>query len=163
MKIWTTLGLFIVMCACVTLAACGGGKSDNPGPAKKGGSKKDTIKRKEVPAEIKDKQPPKPLTDPEMIAKGKELYGAMKANCEMCHGVSCKGDGPQAANYTDPVVADLTDPAFHEAVTDQYIFWRISAPMESKYYQTSGMLGYPAGDEADHWALAAYVRSLKGK
>lgn len=163
MKIWTTLGLFIVMCACVTLAACGGdGKTGNSG-GKKGG-KKDTTLRKEVPAEIKDKKPPKDLSDADLIAKGKDLFhDPAKANCVMCHGDGGKGDGPQASNYTDPNVADLTSAEFQDAVTDQYIFWRITDPNGSKAYPNSGMLGYPAGSEEDHWALTAYVRSLKGK
>ncbi|MCB9893042.1 MAG: cytochrome c [Planctomycetes bacterium] len=166
MKTWTTLGLFIVMCACVTLAACGGdGKAGNGGGNKPGGSgKKEETLRMPVPAEFKDKKPPKDLTDADFIAKGKDLYhDATKANCIMCHGEGGKGDGPQAANYTDPKVADLTSAAFQDAVTDQYIFWRITDPNNSKAYPNSAMLGYPAGSEEDHWALVAYVRSLKGK
>ena len=162
MKNWTTLGVFIAMTACLVLGACGGdsGKTGNSGKA----AKKDDVLRLPVPAEFKDNKSPTDLADADFIAKGKKLFhDPASANCIMCHGEGGKGDGPQAANYTDPKVADLTTASFQDAVTDQYIFWRITKPVESKAYQSSGMLGYPAGSEEDHWALVAYVRSLKAK
>jgi mono/diheme cytochrome c family protein len=125
--------------------------------------KKETkaVKRLDVPKEYADKKAPD-LKDADRIAKGKALYSdPAKANCHMCHGEGGKGDGPQAANYTDPAVSDLTTAAFHDAVTDQYIFWRIKDVQGSKAYKDSGMLGYPNGSDEDLWAIVAYVRSLK--
>lgn len=164
MKTWTTLGLFVLMCGSLALAACGGGgKTNEGGGNKSGGGSASSVKRLPVPDEFKSKNPPKALTDPDLIAAGKKLFNDPNtANCVMCHGESGKGDGPQAANYKDPAVTDLTSAALQDEVTDQYIFWRIAKPNDSKAYPNSGMLGYPAGSEEDNWALTAYVRSLKG-
>ena len=165
MKAWTTLGLFLLMCGSLAMAACGdsGGKKGNGSSSGNSSSGGDKVTRKTVPDEIKDKKPPKPLSDPDLIAKGKELFHAVdKANCVQCHGEGGKGDGI-AGKDLDPKPADLTSAEFQDAVSDAYIFWRITEPVKSKADQKSGMLGYPAGSDEDHWALTAYVRSLKGK
>lgn len=121
----------------------------------------DGVKRLEVPKEYAEKEAPD-LTDSDRIKKGKELFNDMaKANCAMCHGEGGKGDGLQAPNYTDPAVGDLTTTDFQDAVTDQYIFWRIKDPVESKADPNSGMLGYPNGKDEDIWAIVAYIRSFK--
>jgi mono/diheme cytochrome c family protein len=162
MKTVITASLFMLMCGSLLIAACGGGgKSGNDG---KTTSKDDKTMRLPVPDTFKDKQPTTSLTDAAFIEKGKLLFhDAAKANCLMCHGDGGKGDGPQAPTYIDPKVADLTNPAFQDAVTDQYIFWRLKDVANSKAYPNSGMLGYQNGTDDEIWSLVAYVRSLKGK
>jgi mono/diheme cytochrome c family protein len=120
-----------------------------------------TVKRLDVPEAYAQKIVPD-LKDADRIARGKALFAdATKANCEMCHGAGGKGDGPQAPNYTDPAVTNLTDVKFHDAVTDQYIFWRVKDAQGSKADVNSGMLGYPNGTDEELWSIVAYVRSLK--
>jgi mono/diheme cytochrome c family protein len=156
------IALFVLMCGSLVITACGGG--GKPANENKTGSKDDKTLRLPVPTEYADKQPTTALTDANFIKDGEKLFhDAGKGNCLMCHGELGKGDGLQAANYTDPKVADLTNPAFQDAVTDQYIFWRIKDVANSKAYPMSGMLGYPNGSDAEIWSLVAYVRSLKGK
>jgi mono/diheme cytochrome c family protein len=163
MKIISLFGLLTLVCGCLALAACGGGKTGNTG--KKGGStEKEDIRRMPVPQEYKDLKPPD-LTDKDLIAKGKDLFHAAdKGNCVSCHGEKGKGDGP-AGKTLDPKPRDLTSSEFQDAknVTPQYIFWRLKDVAGSKAYPTSGMLGYPNGSDEDRWALVAYVLSLKGK
>jgi mono/diheme cytochrome c family protein len=155
------IALFMLMCGSLAIAACGGGKPANENKPK---AKSDEVMRLPVPTEYADKQPTTSLTDTAFIEQGKVLFhDAGKGNCLMCHGDLGKGDGLQAPNYTDPKVADLTNTAFQDAVTDQYIFWRIKDVQASKAYISSGMLGYPNGTDAEIWSLVAYVRSLKGK
>jgi mono/diheme cytochrome c family protein len=154
--------LFLLMWGSLILAACGGG--GKPGNDNKPKAKSDDVMRLPVPEKFASMQPTTSLTDANFIKDGEKLFhDAGKGNCLMCHGELGKGDGLQAANYTDPKVADLTNPAFQDAVTDQYIFWRIKDVANSKAYQNSGMLGYPNGSDAEIWSLVAYVRSLKGK
>jgi mono/diheme cytochrome c family protein len=157
MKAWTTLGLFLLMCGALSLAACGGGgKKDNDGGG--GSAKKEETKRLPVPEKFASMKPPKPIDDADMIAKGKKLFHG-DANCFTCHGAEGKGDG-EGGKELDPKPTDLTSADFQEAVTDQYIHWRLMEVQESKAYKNSGMLGYPNGTEEDRWALVAYVRSL---
>lgn len=155
------------------LAACGGGAhGNNTAPvspaanaaADAGPVNTDGVERKPVPAEFAAKRPPRPLSDSALIAMGDELYhDAARANCVLCHGTGGKGDGFMAKSYEDPAVPDLTSIAMHDSISDQYIYWRLAKPFESKVKDYSSMNGYPTGSEEELWALVAYVRSLKGK
>ena len=119
--------------------------------------------RNPVPSEFRSITPPD-LTDADLIAKGKELYeNPQTGNCINCHGPKGRGDGWLSSEYYDPPVADLTTTEFQNAVTDQYIYWRIKYPYTSRAYYESGMLGFPGGTTEQVWALVAYVRSLRGK
>lgn len=161
MKKLMTLGLMAISCAMLA-AACGGGKPADNGGNKAGGGGGDDVLRNPVPQNFKDMSPPD-LSDTDLIAQGEALYNdPAKGNCVMCHGKSGKADGPQAANYSDPAVSDLSAATFQDAVSDQYIFWRIKEPVKSKANPNSGMLGYSAGSDDQIWSMVAYVRSLKG-
>lgn len=169
MRVWLTLTSFLLICSALALGACGGAEAKPNNPANRANSvpaadnqPEATDGRLSVPASIRNLQPPKPLTDAGFIEQGRKLYNDInKANCEMCHGARGKGDGMLAPNYSDPPVADLTAPEFHDAVSDHYIFWRIAKPEDSNAFPSMNMLGYPAGTEEEQWALAAYVRSLR--
>jgi mono/diheme cytochrome c family protein len=167
------MGRGLLMLGFVTLLlGCGGANAPAPAPvgnvpvgnAPGAPASKDGVERKPVPAEFAAKQPPRPLTDPALIALGKELYhDAARANCTLCHGDTGKGDGFLAKSYEDPAVPDITGAAMHDSVTDQYIYWRLAKPFESKVKDFSSMNGYPTGTEEELWALVAYVRSLRGE
>lgn len=160
-------------------AACSAGVSDNasvdnaprnaPGTDKPEPLPTDDVERLEAPEEFKSLKPPTPLDDADFIARGKKLYGG-EAACSMCHGETGKADTFMAKQYTDPAVPDLTNPLFHNSVTDQYIYWRMVEVEESKVTPMSSMTGYAAvatdgeitEEESEKvWAVVAYVRSLR--
>lgn len=173
MRRWTTIALGVLAAAAVTLAACGG---NDPEPSKRGKAKPDAaeIYRPEIPEKYKDVKPPEgmDLTDPKVIEAGKKhfLSDPPGPDCKNCHGPAGKGDGPMGKTLTDPKPRDLTDPTFHGAVSDQYIFFRIKEG-GTGYKNTTNpsamytaMTGFPtAEDDAQIWEVVAYVRSLKGK
>ena len=152
--------LTLCVCALMCLICSGlGALAQDEDPAEK--PAEEGVKRLDVPEEYAKKEVPD-LEDSDRIEKGRKLFNDMaKANCAMCHGEGGKGDGVQAANYTDPPVGDLTTAEFQGAVTDQYIFWRIKEPVESKADPNSGMLGYPNGKDDDIWDIVAFIRSVK--
>lgn len=165
------MGRVLLLGCVLCLAACGGGTSNSPADNAPAGNtpaavpaSKDGVERMPVPAEFAAMQPPRPLSDAGLIALGDELYhDAARANCVLCHGGGGKGDGFLAKSYEDPAVPDLTGAGMQDSVTDQYIYWRLAKPFESKVKDYSSMNGYPTGSEEELWALVAYVRSLKGK
>ena len=57
--------------------------------------------------------------DPSKAALGAALYAA---ECARCHGVTGKGDGPEATQFT-PRPVDLNDTNAHHP--DPYIVWRV--------------------------------------
>lgn len=90
-------------------------------------------------------------TSNEVVARGKEIY---EENCTACHGLSGKGDGPDANKLS----TELTD------LTDQSIMAQRSA---SDLYQSisSGIVpGMPPYDnilsDDERWTLVSYLRSL---
>ncbi len=96
--------------------------------------------------------PPNPvISDTVSLARGKELY---TINCELCHGVSGKGDGP-IASHLENKPFDLTSFPIH-SFTDGGIFFNISTGVPGKM---------PALDEnltvRERWDIVNYVRTLK--
>ena len=102
-------------------------------------------------------EPPK--ATPELIARGKELYG--KAKCFQCHGDGGKGDGVSAAELKDdfgfPIrPADFTRGQFKGGSGVRDIFRTMTlgldgAPMPSFADSMS---------EEERWAISYYVLSL---
>ncbi len=104
----------------------------------------------EAPEEAKAKPNPLPSTA-EVLAEGSVLY---KKNCEMCHGVTGKGDGP-ATQFVKPAPHDISTPEVQSEMTDGSIFWKLTVgknPMPP--------FGKKLSDN-ERWALVHYVRSLK--
>ncbi len=102
--------------------------------------------------------PGEPPRTPELIAKGRELYG--KAECFKCHGTEGRGDGPSAPDLRDdwgyPIrTADLTRPlkrgSTPEAIYKTLVTGLNGTPMPS--YE--GAL-----TDEEFWALSFYVASL---
>lgn len=148
MKLRTiTWGLLLAGCMGLA-AACGqGGKpADNTSkePAK--------ITRPEVAEEYQGKTMPEGASAEE----GKKLF---TAQCVSCHGET--GDGEtQMGKALKPPAGNLTDAKLHDAIGDDYIFWRVSegggfAPFKS------AMTPFKNLSEEQRWHLVAYVRSLK--
>lgn len=130
-------------------AGCGGG---NTAPSNRGKKADDKISRPDVPTEYRDLAMPAGISAEE----GKKQF---LADCASCHGDGGLGDGPVGKALVPPA-GNLTDPRLHEAVGDDYFFWRISeggafAPFNS------GMTPFKSKSEEQRWQLVAFIRTLK--
>jgi mono/diheme cytochrome c family protein len=97
------------------------------------------------------KQRPNPLqASPKVLESARPLY---TENCERCHGVTGKGNGPESARqYPSP--SDLTDTQRMNALTDGAIFYQISEghrPMPSFKRRMT---------EDQRWQLVLLLRSF---
>ncbi|MCK6440856.1 MAG: cytochrome c [Planctomycetes bacterium] len=146
----------ITSVAFLGLAACGGEEEKPKGPAP------GTLKaRANIDAAFKGKTSPFAGDAAKLAAAaeaGKKLFED-PIKCVNCHGPMGKGDGLGGKTY-DPLPADLTDPTFHDAVGDDYIFWRITV---GGVPAGSAMTAFPQYTDEEKWQLVAYVRTLKGK
>ncbi len=85
------------------------------------------------------------------VATGKELWAK---HCKSCHGAKGLGDGPKAANLKTQT-GDFSSAAF-QAATDGEIYYKsIIGRDEMPSYEKK------ITDEADRWALVAFIRTLK--
>ncbi|MBK8207063.1 MAG: cytochrome c [Planctomycetes bacterium] len=149
MKI-TILSALLLAVTALLAVGCGG---DNAAPSNRGKKADDTITRPEVIAEYKGKEKPATASAEE----GKKLFDA---NCATCHGPTGAGDGP-LGKALNPPAGDLSNPKLHDAVGDDYLFWRISegggfAPFNSGMTPFKGTF-----NEEQRWHVVAYVRTLK--
>jgi mono/diheme cytochrome c family protein len=100
-------------------------------------------------------------TDPEMIARGKEIF---TAKCALCHGEKGDGKGPGSVNL--PLKpADLTDARMVAEMAGNYWVWRVSEgglvePFKSKGSQMPAWKGELSMQ--DRWAVIAYTHTLSG-
>lgn len=104
-----------------------------------------------VPDKYKTMKPTVKLSDPTVIANGKDLWAK---NCKSCHGAKGIGDGPKGASLkTNP--GDFSSAAF-QAQTDGEIYYKTA-------FGRDEMPSYEKKipDVTDHWALVAYMRSFK--
>jgi mono/diheme cytochrome c family protein len=100
-------------------------------------------------------------TDPKMIARGREIFGA---KCAICHGEKGDGKGPGALNL--PLKpADLTDAKMVAAMPDNFWVWRVSEGGLVEPFRSKGSV-MPAwkGELSlkDRWAVIAYAHTLSG-
>ena len=102
-----------------------------------------------------------PLPNKQMIAEGKEVYKLMQ--CEQCHGLVGKGDGPSAPGLED----DSGLPIVPRDFTDASQFVGSSDPKGIYQTFTTGLDGTPMPsfadflDETQRWQLVWYVISLR--
>jgi mono/diheme cytochrome c family protein len=101
-----------------------------------------------------------PAATPDLIAKGKELYG--DAGCASCHGNLGKGDGESAADLKDadgkPIKPrDFTQGIYRGGAEPRDLFTRLASGMDG-----TPMPSYKDSvDPPDLWALTQYVLSLR--
>jgi len=99
-----------------------------------------------------------PAAAPEIVATGKQLYA--DAGCASCHGPAGKGDGtePMKDSAGRPIKArDFTTGIFSGGGEPIDLYYRFTTGMDG-----SPMPGYGDSlDEAQRWALVAYVLSLR--
>ena len=109
----------------------------------------------EVPHEYEDLENPLSYND-DVVQAGSESYASY---CVACHGTEGRGDGPAAASL-DPGPADLTDGMMMQALSDAYLYWRITKGGVGEPFNSA----MPAWDEAlteeQVWQLVMFLRTL---
>jgi copper transport protein len=90
-------------------------------------------------------------SSPELVKKGKALYGS---NCQKCHGPLGKGDGPDSSK--DEPAADLTDEFRFELNPEGIVFYKITNGHPPAMPAFKSKL---TKDET--WTLVEYVMSLR--
>ena len=102
-----------------------------------------------IPDEARQRQNPL-QSSPQVLEAARPLY---TENCERCHGVTGKGNGPESARQY-PAPANLTDAKRMNALTDGAIFYQISEgrrPMPSFKRRMT---------EDQRWQLVLLLRSF---
>lgn len=102
-----------------------------------------------IPEEARQRQNPL-QSSPQVFEAARPLY---KENCERCHGVTGKGNGPESARQY-PAPSDLTDAKRMNALTDGAIFYQISEgrrPMPSFKKRMT---------EDQRWQLVLFIQSF---
>jgi mono/diheme cytochrome c family protein len=91
--------------------------------------------------------------DKESLARGKRLY---MRYCMNCHGISGKGDGPEAAGL-DPKPGNFSDAAKMNAQTDGELFWKLTngKGKMKPYAEVS-----PTHTDQEKWDLVNYIRTF---
>jgi mono/diheme cytochrome c family protein len=90
-------------------------------------------------------------TTTELIAQGKTLY---QENCTACHGLTGKGDGPDAGKLSNRPV-DLTSQSTMAQTSASSLYQAISSGIAPDMPAYGNSL-----DENERWALVSYLRSL---
>ena len=104
-----------------------------------------------IPQTAASEANPIPRTDA-VLAKGKALY---KSKCQKCHGVSGKGDGPEADPDNAP--DDLTDPTRAARNPDGVVFYKVwNGRAKPKMPAASTDM---SRDEV--WTVVHYVQSMR--
>ncbi len=99
--------------------------------------------------------------DAAAIRAGEQLYQAY--GCQACHGEKLDGQGPLSPGLT-PKPVNLTDPALMHLpfMTDNYLFWRITAGGGQSPFFSSMPAWETMLTETERWQLVSYIRSQTG-
>jgi hypothetical protein len=84
-------------------------------------------------------------------------------HCETCHGVSGRGDGPNARLHEQRkghAPRNLTNPKVQENLTDGEIFWRISKGIIEDDKVIMPKYEEKIASETERWQLVLFVREL---
>jgi mono/diheme cytochrome c family protein len=114
--------------------------------------------RPETPADFKDKK--NALNgNADAIKAGESQF---KTACVSCHGAEADGNA-DAGKALKPQASNLRSADF-QAMSDGYIFWRITKGGVGANIAGSAMQAYDAQFTDDQrWQLVAYLRSLSAK
>jgi mono/diheme cytochrome c family protein len=104
-----------------------------------------------VPDKYKAMKPTVKLNDATVITTGKDLWAK---HCKSCHGTKGLGDGPKGASLKTNA-GDFSSAAF-QGQTDGEIYYKTA-------FGRDEMPSYEKKipEISDHWALVAYMRTLK--
>jgi mono/diheme cytochrome c family protein len=112
-----------------------------------------------IPNEYTSATPPVSLDSPDTIAAGKATF---LANCTPCHGIAGNGQGTTKPAFGPPP-ADFTDRARMQALSPQYLFWRISEGGRIEPFRSQGSI-MPAWKyqltAEQRWQAIAFIRTL---
>ncbi len=90
-------------------------------------------------------------TSAETVTRGQELY---QANCASCHGDTGRGDGVEAANYSNGI-ASFADQVLMSELSKQDLLTGMDHPNLSEIPDVTISLS-----EEDRWAITDYLRAL---
>ncbi len=102
------------------------------------------------------------IGDAAAVSAGEQLY--QEHGCFACHGEKLDGQGPLSPGLT-PKPVNLTDPALMHLpfMTDNYLFWRISAGGGQSPFFSSMPAWETMLNETERWQLVSYIRSQTGE
>lgn len=103
-----------------------------------------------IPAKYKSMKSTVKAGDPSITTVGKDLY--MK-NCKSCHGAKGLGDGTKSASLKT-LVPSFADAKFKAQGAGDVYFQTFVGRDEMPNFEKK------VTDEADRWALVAYIKSL---
>jgi mono/diheme cytochrome c family protein len=137
-----------IFCGVVVLSVVIAGRFDDSGPTARAqdGDEGWTI----PPNAAKEANPIAP--NDKVLAKGKDIF---KAKCQKCHGVSGKGDGPDADPKHKP--GNLTDGSRASRNPDGVMFYKVwNGRAKPKMPAFKSELS-----KDDIWTVITYVKTLR--
>ena len=103
-----------------------------------------------IPAKYKSMKSTVKAGDPSIATVGKDLY---LKNCKSCHGAKGLGDGPKSASL-NTAIASFATAKFKALAPGDVYFQSYVGRDEMPNFEKK------IPDEADRWALVAYIKSL---
>ncbi len=113
----------------------------------------------EIPESVRELR--NPVTpSPEGLRAARVLW---KKHCETCHGVSGRGDGPNARLHEqrkNVAPKDLTEAAFQKDIADGEIYWRIGNGIIDADDIIMPAYAEKIPSDVERWRLVVFVREL---
>jgi mono/diheme cytochrome c family protein len=103
-----------------------------------------------IPAKYKTMKSTVKAGDASITTVGKDLY---LKNCKSCHGAKGLGDGPKSASLKT-IVPSFADAKFKAQAAGDVYYQTMVGRDEMPNFEKK------IPDEADRWALIAYIKSL---
>ncbi|PYQ13694.1 MAG: hypothetical protein DMF80_14445 [Acidobacteria bacterium] len=147
--------LWMVVSVLTSLPLLAGGSPQTPPAAEQA-----TDDPYEIPDSARDRRNPVVRSD-ETLRAGHTLW---QKHCETCHGVTGRGDGPNARLHEQRkghAPRNLTQPKVQDNLTDGEIFWRISKGIiEEGNNVIMPRYEDKIPSETERWQLVVFVREL---